>query len=42
LIKRVIFVIQKDRICGGDLEDVMEEGIITEWLLLLEDIDGGA
>jgi hypothetical protein len=37
-----MFVVRKDRFCGGELEAVMEDGTITEWLLRLEDIDGGA
>ncbi|MDR1038151.1 MAG: DUF6508 domain-containing protein [Deltaproteobacteria bacterium] len=38
----IMFVVRKDRFCGGELEAVMEDGTITEWLLRLEDIDGGA
>jgi hypothetical protein len=38
----IMFAVRKDRFCGGQLERIMEEGIITEWLLRLEEIDGRA
>jgi hypothetical protein len=38
----IMFAVRKDRFCGGQLAAIMEDGIITEWLLRLEDIDGGA
>jgi hypothetical protein len=36
----IFFAVRKDRFCGGQLEAMIQEGIITEWLLRLEDIDG--
>jgi hypothetical protein len=38
----IMFVVRKDRFCEGQLAVIMEDGIITEWLLRLEDIDAGA